>query len=258
MMNVNLGFGRPWALRVPTFYRFMKTEHIEEFFETGLLMLSSYEKCKKHEDIRKDGREGSCNFHLENEGFAYSGVQRVGVTSFMLCGSVNESDDLMSRFGVDNYLVITNVLGFADAVSRAVPGFLEGKLGACSYRSGRQISKKVASSLEIDSTELLNAKTHEDITKAFYGSQKAMVDRINYELLDESFFIKDVAYEEEAEFRLVWRTSRKVGDGAKLDCRDAINFCTPGRPLSRNVSKIELDTDQNISLITGFTHPTQS
>ena len=59
MMNVNLGFGRPWALRVPTFYRYMKTEHIEEFFETGLLMLSSYEKCKKHEDIRKDGREGS-------------------------------------------------------------------------------------------------------------------------------------------------------------------------------------------------------
>ncbi|MGE4329356.1 hypothetical protein [Diaphorobacter sp.] len=236
----------------------MKTEHIEEFFETGLLVLGSYGKYKKREDIRKDEREGFCNFHLENEGFAYSGVQSVGAASFMLCGSVNESDDLMSRFGVDNYLVVTDVLGFADAVSRAIPGFLEGKLGACSYRSGRQISKKVAKSLEIDSTELLNAKKYEDITKAFYGNQKAMADRINYELIDESFFVKDVAYEKEAEFRMVWRASRKVGDGAKIDCRDAIKFCAPGRPLSRNVSKIELDADQNISLITGFTHSTQS
>lgn len=43
-------------------YRYLENQHIERFFETGNLMLSSFERCRHRKDARGDIRAGKAIF----------------------------------------------------------------------------------------------------------------------------------------------------------------------------------------------------
>lgn len=237
----------------------MENRFVEEFFDSGKIMLTTYERCKNHEDsARKDSKEGKCNFHLVHGNYAVSGIHNIGLQSYMLCASTIESDVLMEKFSTDNYLVINNVIAFADAVSRYVPGFTHGKLGACVYKDERAFTKITEKPNTPDSTGLLNAikqGEYADIEKEFYRMQNDLYNSVENELADESYFLKENSFSEEAEFRIIWGVPRKTSDPVIIACPEAIRYCSPGKPLAKENKPPEFSSDGQMSVVTGFTSP---
>jgi hypothetical protein len=103
---------------------------VERFFKTGSLRLTTYEKCKTIEDeTRQDKNEGKRNYALTQGGYMTAGVQQVGKRCYMLCASMVESEAQMRRFESDSWILIDDVFGFAEAVSRCIPRYASGKMG---------------------------------------------------------------------------------------------------------------------------------
>lgn len=259
MQHFPVSFARPWEIKVPKLFRYMRTSFVEDFFENGSLMLTSYERCRNHEDsTRKDTKEGTCNFNLVNGNFGAAGVHSVGQNSYMLCCSTSESDYLQDHFECDNYLIINDVFGFIDAVSRHVPGFVSGKLGSCIYKEERMINKTTSQSLQPNTSFLDdsgNLKQGINLSDEFNRMNHELYSRITNELTDNAYFLKNLEYSSELEFRVIWSTTKKADDVLKIKCPEAISFCEYGNPLSRQIAPLRREGDGRISVIAGSTSP---
>jgi len=259
MTNIIINTVRTWEFKIPRAIRYMNTNFIEDFFEFGKIMLTTYEKCRKHEDaIRCDLKEGSNQFNLVNGNIGTAGIHTVGAHSYMLCGSIVESTDLMNHFSTDNYLIINDILGFADAISRYIPGFLNGKFGNCIYKDERLFESKTQKPIMPDPKKLL-AITRDgnpgDIDQEFHRMNNELYENINRELANETYFVKEKLFSKELEFRVIWSTSCKTSEPLHIKCPEAIKFCTHGKPLSRTINPPKIEGDGQMSIISGLTEP---
>ena len=238
----------------------MNEKYIEDFFDCGKIMLTTYERCRNHEDsVRRDEKEGSCHFHLTHGNMAASGIHTAGTHSYMFCGSTIESSSLMEHFSTDNYFLINDVIGFADAISRYIPGFIQGKFGCCVYKDERNLEKNTNHPVAPDATSLLNAAQngdYADIEKEFYRMQQVMYQSVEGELADEAYFVKEQYFAKEYEFRIIWQTSKETFEPLHIQCPEAIKFCSPGKPLPRQVDPPKQSSDGRMTILSGFTsHP---
>jgi hypothetical protein len=59
MITTQMTITRTWALRTPQLFRYMKQKHIDDFFNTGRIRLSTFQQFRKHRDEqRRDTEEG--------------------------------------------------------------------------------------------------------------------------------------------------------------------------------------------------------
>ena len=64
---VQQSVARPINVRVPTVTRYMAQKHVDEFFEDGSLMLSSFTKFREHPDeTKRDAEEGQSHIEQTN------------------------------------------------------------------------------------------------------------------------------------------------------------------------------------------------
>jgi hypothetical protein len=227
----------------------METKHIEEFFETGKLMLTTFNRCKTIEDTaRKDEREGFCNFEIDHNDGNLSGIQVVGKQSYMLCTSLNESQYLMDKFKTDNYLIIFQPLEFANSISKWILGFKEGKIGVCTYK-GRRIVKKNKEFNANETTKLMlkasQEGNEEEAKKLFYQSQREISEAINNNIKNEPYFVKEAIFSDEAEVRFIWATENDMNDTLFINCKEATNFCIPGFKLSKEYERYKPKDDRH-------------
>lgn len=252
MSLIEIQTTRPWGLKLPVGVRYIETNFAEDFIRTGSLMLTTFERCITHEDgVRRDANEGKCNYLLNHGGYATAGVQKVGRMSYMLCLSMVESPLLMKRFSVDNFIRIHNILAFADAVSRWIPGFQRGQMGPCIYKNERSISKNAVNMVGIDPAAMITAADKDDpaaLEKAFNESRQALADGVNRELAGDPYFLKEEIFSVEAEFRIVWTVPYEVKEPLIITCPEAVQFCSIGvQPSSTPVSPATLQSN-----VTGF------
>lgn len=103
---------------IPFLYRFMEAQYVEMFFETGMLKLTTFEKCKELEDEnRKDTKEG------QSELFGYDGDCKleigfgVGGDVILLCTSLcSEYKDKKGTI-YNKYIEIFDVQGLILAIA---------------------------------------------------------------------------------------------------------------------------------------------
>ena len=219
-------------------FRYLPTQYVEQFFADGSLLFTTYEKCRTHEDItRRDSREGKTNFYFPHAGHAVAGIQGVGKRSYMLCTSSTLNDDIRSRFEVDNWIEVVDPPAFAEAVSRVIPGFTRLQMAPCSYVAERSIARPVPTPVMPDPALLVEATRSGvpgAVEEAFHAMKQQMAARLEYELGDTAYFLKEAdPYAVEDEFRFVWTVDYEVRTPAIFRCPDAAQFCRPGRSFQK-------------------------
>jgi hypothetical protein len=212
----------------------MHAAYVDKFFFDGSLLLTTYEKCRTHESlVRRDSREGKSNFHFTHGIHAVSGIQDVGKQSYMLCTSATLSEEIMMGFGVDSWIEIVDPPAFAEAVSRSIQGFIELRLAPCQYVSERSLERTTRRPVMPDPTppvEAANRGDGEAVVAAFHAMNRSLADRLDEEMKDKTYFLKEaVPFEVENEFRFVWTVDHEVVVPRVFACKDAVKYCVPGR-----------------------------
>jgi hypothetical protein len=223
--QAQLQIGASWTLQSPRVFRYLDQEHIDRFFETGELRLSSFAQFSEHEDEERKDQEGwTINIGLyeasdgPDKNVRVYNVSGAGADAYVLCGSLVESSDLLSAFRSTGYFVIEDPWGFATAVQRCIPGFVGGMQGHCIYSPrGRQIYRRLHVSV-IDLME--RHRTHDGKTSM------DVLPEIEAALSGpERLFHKTVRLRHQAEYRILWGTSSAVEPHLFVTCPEAREFC---------------------------------
>lgn len=215
-------------------FRYLPTQYVEQFFSDGSLLFTTYEKCRTHEDLtRRDSREGKTNFYFPHAGHAVAGIHGVGKRSYVLCTSSTLNDDIRLRFQVDNWIEVVDPPAFAEAVSRAIPGFIRLQMAPCRYVAERSIERPISTPVMPDPAPLIEATRSGipgAVEAAFHAMNQQMADRLEDELGDAAYFLKEAdPYAIEDEFRFVWTVDHEVRTPTIFRCPEAAKFCLPGR-----------------------------
>ena len=210
--------------KLPILYRYLPTRYIDDFFRNGALMLTTYARCKIHEDqARCDPNDGKRNYLLTHGGMAVAGIQGVGKRSYLLCTSMFPGVD---HFDDKTYFAINNPLAFAAAVARSVPSFQSGRLGKCLYRSEPSLSVESERPVMPDPSELLAARDHQTVELAFNRMNQAMGHLVDSKLGAETYFVKaEARFEKDSEFRFIFTVDKDVSDVLVISCAEAVKFC---------------------------------
>lgn len=212
--EIGVSFGRSWRLIQPSVYRYLPLRHVDAFFDTGSLKLSSFQQFALHVDeARQDREEGTAQTTvLSPKQTIFAGTSS-GHNMLVLCASLHLSKRVMAAFSdCDTAIQINDVPGFANAVSRQLAGFRSGLSGHCIYGGHlvtRHVSKAPFELPEdgggVDGNKLLAAM-------AEVGA-------------NEDLFLKDRRYEYQAEYRMLWEMDRRPPPSLILECPEARQFC---------------------------------
>lgn len=215
-MTQTLAVARPWHVKTPIVIRYLDTEYVDAFFETGELRLSSFAQFAKHPDEERGDRGEGRNiidFVTEdgNEGYV---VMSHGYNSLVLCGSTIESAELQQRFGTTSYFRILDTTAFGRAVAFAVPAFIGGLEGLCVYQDKRVIEKHGMPALDVEAAK--NAKLNTPGPLHDYLQKVAGLD---------PYLVKLSKYSAQSEYRFIFNTSMRVEGAFTVRAPDARQFC---------------------------------
>ena len=209
-----------WNQRSPRVYRYLEKEHVDDFFASGRLMLSSFSRFATHDDEQRlDSKEGKTFLvhRTENNGGQTLVVEMdFGHDAYVLCGSLLPSIDLMSSFNTNSGIIIKDVTGFANSVAKALQGFRLGFDGPCSYQNRRIIEQDLGW-LNLGPTEETN-----DISKF---DSEVLNQTLSNLVCRDVYFLKHHSYVSQAEWRLVWLVDHDVEKNILIEVPDARQFC---------------------------------
>lgn len=201
----------------PYIYRYENQKWIDNFFETGEILISSFDQYSKYEDNQLgDKSEGSSiNFGLTENKKTIVSVTSVGSNFYCFCTSTQLTKDLFETFNRNSVFRIKDPLNFIMQVELALQNVSEVFFGNCIYLEKRSIIKNVQS---LDLDEMKNPD----------GNGLSMEKMMNraFEIGGfEQLFLKKLIHQEQNEYRLLWKTDKKVTDPIVIKCPEAIKFC---------------------------------
>jgi len=210
-------------------FRYLDSQFVDSFFDSGELLLTTYRRCRAHEDlVRRDDREGKFNYYMTHENSAIAIMRIVGDRSYMLCTSSLASRNLAERFRTDSHFVIEDPSGFCDAISAALPGLQTVKHGPCEYLSERSETKLLSAPIQPNMTKILAAIASgepSDLEELFNEMHQDFSRRFDDQTTDVSYFAKPNTFAGEEEFRMIWTMDEELDDGKIIYCPDARQFC---------------------------------
>ena len=214
MSKITLSFNRPWSIKIPPLTRYLGTGYVNDFFDNGVLRLPSFKSFREYADEeRGDSNEGIAtqSIKLQNGNFSILGLN--GSKAYILSTTIVESKKLKANFNTDDGFRIIDSLAFADCISRYIPGFVQGFEGPCFYRDSLLLKKE-------SRVSLFPPKDNED-PEEWAKAQ----DNFVYNQAIDSFFLKNLKYAHQAEYRFVWLASGNEDKEIFITCPEAVNFC---------------------------------
>jgi len=197
----------------------MDEQYINDFFEKGILRLSSFQTYKDYEDIiRGDKGEGSNLAVAQNlEQNRSMGVYTtIGLNSYSLCASLIYSKDLQKVFNCNSVFMIKDVMSYSIAVGDSILRLREIFQGCCSYVDQR-ITIVEHPDLSLESLRVSPESDNIDMGKMMQKAQEITP-------LD-TYFLKPKAYAYQCEYRFIWNVQGNVGKYLEVECKDAVQFC---------------------------------
>lgn len=220
-----------WHQRSPVVYRYLESQFIDRFFETGEIRLSSFQKFKSHKDEhRRDMSEGVAISTVIGNNMAAVAVTKHATNALVMSTSLEHSEQLYRAFEVDGCFVINNPAQFGLAICRQIPGCVAGMEGPCIYSEFRVVERNAPTmtlkDFGVDTSHPPPAVTgptslnHEDMNKV--GAPLATL------LGDDPVFLKGQAYAAQREYRLVWYLEKNVEapETLTVTCPEAVQFCS--------------------------------
>lgn len=210
-------------VRLPHVYRYLNQEHIDSFFNSGTLRLSSFERFRKYPDeVRGDRGEAAGAITLKGpDGSQFVVVTQASNDSYMLSASLESSEELQREFGANSHFIIKDPVQFCAAVANAIPGCTNCALGFCNYQEIREVRKVVPASPNMGVIDKDGAFT---LGGAGWQQSLQEIQRNAIDLV----FLKHVRHQTQAEFRFVWQVNSKyfqVHEFADITCKEAVQHC---------------------------------
>ena len=179
----------------PVLYRFMEEKYVNEFLETGRLMISTIRHCRALEDQRRnDKNESAYSYELTWMDCSEIVDARVGDNAFVLCCSLTQTAIHNSQNHSCLELHHWNDLVIEIGGQLRAQGFSIGEIfaGPCNY---------AVKSRQIDMSPLRSSEIRSD--SGIVDSRK--VDSIMAGVGRELFYItKDLNFVNEHEYRIMW------------------------------------------------------
>jgi len=209
----------------PYLYRYENQEFIDDFFEKGDLLISSFTQYKKYQDNKLgDASEGTTfNFgHTENDKTVGT-VTTVGQNSYCFCTSTIMNKNLFSVFKRNSVFRIKDPINFILQIEKSLNRVVEVMFGNCIYLDRKMIIKN------IPAVDLEKLKADDKTDNISFEKLMAATAPLNG---PEQFFLKKIEHQEQCEYRILWHTDRPVNEPVIIKCPEAAKFC----------EKIDLDT----------------
>lgn len=215
-------FSRPWTIRQPYVYRYLNRDYVDDFFESGILRLSSFNFFAKHEDeARLDAQEGKglvVHQHKVGKGQHIAGYLVYGERSYVLCGAMRHDVEIMKAFpGADSGFRINDTVRFADCIAHHIPGFKGGSEGPCIYLPRRIVHRNLG---PVDETTL-----HDENAPGQISVEK-MHNFISHLDSGDQCFLKHRDFGYQCEYRFIWETNLESEDHIFISVPEAREFCT--------------------------------
>lgn len=212
-------------------YRHLPKRWVDNFFETGELLLTTLPKCREHEEAsRKDKTDGKLWFALQDGHQTVAGIGVAGASSYILCASQSNSTTVQQRFGTDSWIEIVNVERFAQAICNTVGSSKNPMFASCRYAPDKSVTRDATTSIASDAAEMLEAiqagKT-ENMDQLFHQTNARMAARGKVFEQDLYFLKPANPYKVEKEFRFVWILDTAVPGPKVFACPEAIQYCRP-------------------------------
>lgn len=219
--SISVQFGSEWRIRRPHLYRYLEKQFVDRFFETGMLRLSSFEKFSQHTDEqrldRSEGKGIVTHVNAEGEGQTIIAAIGQGQNAYVLCASSMYTDGLAESFKTDSGFRVNDIFGFANAISRHVPGFVVGLEGPCLYLQKKVLDRNMGR-IDLDTLRVSPDSKNLDLSR--------MAQTVFSMAGDDMFFLKDSRYANQNEYRLLWVTAGQISPYVDINCPEARVFCT--------------------------------
>jgi len=196
----------------PPVYRYLDQKWIDEFLTTGRLLISSLRKFIKYPDeVRGDKNEGTAHYHTElNGGSHFVSHLSSGISQYIFCTSLINSDELKSDFGVDSCIRIFKPFEFTIAILNSIANSSGASYGLCNYQDSRYV-------------ESMSEKSMVDVVDDFINfSGEQMGNGL------DMLFLKENKYQYQNEFRFVWDVNvpyDELPENMIVECKEALKYC---------------------------------
>lgn len=211
----------PWHIATPIVFRYLRAAHVDGFFETGALRLSTVRRFRRHKDEQRgDGMEGYWYLvHRNHEGDGQSLTSWMQDTNeaYILSTSMRYRPELAKAFECDSYIRIDRTTPFARAVATKITGLLSGAEGPCVYQDHRIIEHDLG---PLDPADIMSSDNPSEV------DSETLTRLVNEKVGYRSLFLKESTYGAQVEYRFVWVTSPVAGDYLDIKVPEAIEFCS--------------------------------
>lgn len=207
-------------------YRYLETQHIESFFDTGDLMLTSFARCQKLEGAHGDPRDGEGNFYIATPGGqGIAGIFGASTHTHLLCTSRELSEHLKRKFEREDYFVIKRPAHFSSAVAECLQDVRSFEMGDCSYSdNGYETSSSGVYEHRFPAEH--ESMSEPELEEWLDKEHRTFSDSLRATLGNRGVFTKRFTpYHDEAEFRFAWTLGSPVPETKVYSCLDAVRYC---------------------------------
>jgi hypothetical protein len=201
----------------PVVSRYLAREHVEHFFNDGVLRIPSFGSFRCNPDEhRGDVLEGRITAELRGPNVRHSVVGWNGQAAVVLCGTSAEHKGMERTFGCKSGIRILDIVGFAEIISRHIPEFVRVLHGNCVYRDDAVLRKPISNRFEPPGAA-------EDMEAWGTGQDILIAQQI-----EEGYFIKRSKYAAQREYRVIWFAGGvESNDAIFVTCPEARSVCQP-------------------------------
>lgn len=203
---------------MPYLYRYEDEKYIDDFFENGNLLLSSFTKYKSYKDNELgDKHEGHAMTFVKGENKKDLGFYSMaGRNDLCFCTSTILENDLKKAFKRNSVFRIVDPLNFILEIDKSLTRVHQVLFGNCIYVDKRILMRRV------DKVDIENFKDDNDPDKI---SLHKILNATKVHSGPDQYFLKLIEHQHQNEYRIIWLSDRKVEDGIILKCKEAIKYC---------------------------------
>lgn len=203
----------------PYLYRYEDEKYIDDFFDMGSLLLSSFLNYRSYEDNEMGDRTEGHSLNIttgENE--KTIGTYSVsGNSAFCFCTSTILDEKLKKSFKRNSAFRITDPINFMLEINRSLNRIHQVLFGNCIYLDQKILTERVSSKISIEQFKDENEPDKISLDKLLQAS--------NITNTPDSYFLKTLQYQHQSEYRMIWLTDREVRDSLIIDCKEATKYC---------------------------------
>jgi hypothetical protein len=212
--RINIPFD--WSVKIEPLYRlFDDTKWMNNFFQTGEIMLSCFNNFRNYPDEMQGDKDegeaivGGVSENGDHQAFVYES----GMNAYILSTTTKLADEVKKDFKAKCAIKINYPTLFAFEIAKKLPFVAGGLEGRCNYVDYR--------------VNIFHKQQSEN--KFFQNTDFQDVANLNEQLVEltkgNELFLKQNKYAHQNEYRLIWFSQQKITESIIINCPEAREFC---------------------------------